>query len=173
LNGFKCPTLWPGPHISGATSPVPAPGMPLSIRALPVGRGRTPYILPCRVAPLTPPALSQPAAPNPPLRRVIIKRIAHRCRTLSFPPILSFTGRVSTPPLYPSSSCPHWATGAPLPPSEFEPLSSFLPLFGELTPLATIVLTVYLLSPLRGPLKLQEPFAAATDHRSTATVVTS
>jgi hypothetical protein len=90
-----------------------------------------------------------------------------------FPPILSFTGRVSTPPLYPSSSCPHWATGAPLPPSEFEPLSSFLPLFGELTPPATIVLIVYLLSPLRGPLKLQEPFAAATDHRSTATVVTS
>jgi hypothetical protein len=58
-----------------------------------------------------------------------------------------------------------------LPPSEFEP-PLLIPLFGELTPSAAVILIVDFLSPLHGSLKLQEPFTTVTDHQSTATAVT-
>jgi hypothetical protein len=95
-----------------------------------------------------------------------MKHAACRYHTLSPPsPFLSFNDRASTHLLSPSSWCPRRTTGTSLLPPPF------LPLLGELTSLATIVLFIYLLSPLRGPLKLHEPFTAAADHQSVVTAV--
>jgi hypothetical protein len=114
-----------------------------------------------------------PPPPNHPLRLAVIKHAALHRHTISSPPppFLSFTSRVSTPPLSLLSTCPRRMIGASLSPSEFEPPPLFLPLFGQLTTPTTVVLVVDPSSPLREPLKLYEPFPAVVDHQSVIAAV--
>jgi hypothetical protein len=109
LNEFKCPALWPGPHVSGTASPVPR------CRATHVLWSSTPTAArpPRRAPPQTPTRGAAPIPPSsacPPPHRIAIKK-AQAVTVAPFLPSAPYSPqsaaqRLSSPPLLLVQSSP-------------------------------------------------------------------